>query len=132
MTPAETPAGPAAAASKFSPELARLWAGVLLPPAGWVLDFLVRYMAIRYANLHDRVWPLYLSTALGLTALAVGVRLCWRARRAAIEQPAGGDPDARMTAATLSSWGLALALFFFLLIAAEAYPVLVLTAREIT
>jgi len=131
MSSADTPAGPAAAASRFSPELARLWAGVLLPPAGWVLDLLMRYMLIRYANLHDRVWPLYLSTALGLTALAIGAGLCGRARRRAVER-AGGDADARMTAATLSSWGLALALFFFLLIAAQAYPVLVLTAREIT
>jgi hypothetical protein len=131
MTPVETPAGPAAAASKFAPELARLWAGVLLPPAGWVLDFLIRYMAIRYAHLHDRVWPLYLSTALGMTVVALGAWLCWQARQRAVGQH-GGDPEARATAATLSSWGLALALFFFLLIAAQAYPVLVLTAREIT
>jgi hypothetical protein len=132
MEPSEIPAGPAAASARFSPGLARLWLGVLLPPAAWVTDLLARYMAIRYANLHGRLWPLHVSTGIGLAMLLVGVTLCWRTRRTAIQH---GNLQAGMEAnamATLSSWGLALALFFFLLIAAQAYPTLVLTVREIT
>jgi hypothetical protein len=136
MAPSETPAGPAAAASVFSPTLARLWVGVLLPPAAWVSDLLTRYMVIRYASTHGRIWPLHLSTAFGLTLLALGARLCWQARRAAMQGHVDGDigdgTTARAAMATLSVWGLALSLFFFLLIGAQAYPTFVLAIREIT
>jgi hypothetical protein len=116
---------PAAAASAqappVAPTLVRLWTGVLLAPVSWVTDFLLRYMVVRFANAHARRWPFALSTAGGLLLLFVGVALCWRAHR-----------DSRShEEKTLASWGLALALFFFLLILCQAFPALILTPSEL-
>ena len=102
--------------------LARLWIGVLLPPAAWLADFMIRYFVIRFANIHDRRWPMTLATGLGLVLLLAGAALCWREHREA-------KRDAH---ATLALWGLGLAAFFFLLIVAQAFPTLVLSPREIT
>jgi hypothetical protein len=96
--------------------------GVLLPPIGWLSDFMVRYFVIRFANIHDRRWPMGLATAGGLVLLSLGAALCWRAHREATsEEPA-----------TLARWGLGLAAFFLLLILAQAFPTLQLGPREIT
>lgn len=100
----------------------RLWIGVLLPPIGWMSDFLVRYFVIRFANIHDRRWPMTLATAGGLVLLLAGAALCWRALRGAN----------REAPATLARWGLGLAAFFLLLILAQAFPTLELGPREIT
>jgi hypothetical protein len=102
--------------------LIRLWVGVLLPPVSWVADFMIRYMAIRFANIHDRRWPMVTSTALAIVMVLVGGALCWRARR----------QDKREGAVTLAGWGLGLAAFFLLLILAQAFPTLILRPREIT
>lgn len=115
---------PAAGPEATRPEgaLARVWIGVLLAPASWAADFMVRYFAIRYANIHDRRWPMAASTIVALLPLIVGAALCWRERRRAKAD----------TIETLANWGLALAVFFLLLILAQAFPTLVLRAREIT
>jgi hypothetical protein len=102
--------------------LARVWIGVLLPPVGWLSDFMIRYFVIRFANIHDRRWPMMLATAAGLLLLFVGAGLCWRAHREAKREASG----------TLALWGLALAPFFLLLILAQAFPTLILSPREIT
>lgn len=102
--------------------LARVWIGVLLPPIGWASDFLIRYFVIRFANIHDRRWPMALATVAGLALLGAGAALSWRAHREA----------GREAPATLARWGLGLAAFFLLLILAQAFPTLVLGPREIT
>ena len=101
--------------------LARLWIGVLLPAVGWLADFMIRYFVIRFANVHDRRWPMTVATALGVVLLLIGVALSWREHREA----------KREAHETLALWGLGLAAFFFLLIVAEAFPTLVLSPREI-
>jgi hypothetical protein len=102
--------------------LVRVWIGVLLAPLSWMGDFMVRYFSIRYANIHDRRWPMMTSTVVAVVLLLVGAAICWRARR---EAKADGP-------ATLATWGIGLAAFFLLLILAQALPTLVLRAREIT
>jgi hypothetical protein len=102
--------------------LVRLWIGVLLAPASWVADFMARYLSIRYANIHDRRWPMVTSTAIAVLLLLAGVGLCWQERR---------RPTSDATA-TLAAWGLGLAAFFMLLILAQAFPTAVLHPREIT
>lgn len=105
--------------------LIRLWIGVLLAPSSWVADFMIRYLAIRYANIHDRRWPMLTSTVGAIVLLLVGAALCWHERGHA---PREAQSEATRTLAT---WGLALAAFFLLLILAQAFPTLVLRAREI-
>jgi hypothetical protein len=102
--------------------LARLWVGLLLPPVAWMSDFMIRYFAIRFANIHDRRWPMALATAAGLVLLGIGASLSWRGHREA----------KREAPAALARWGLGLAAFFLLLILAQAFPGLVLGPREIT
>jgi hypothetical protein len=113
-------AGPEAARPDGA--LVRLWIGVLLAPGSWVADFMVRYFSIRYANIHDRRWPMATSTAVALVLLCGGAALCWRERRRAKTEAIG----------TLATWGLWLAVFFLLLMLAQAFPTFVLRPREIT
>jgi hypothetical protein len=115
---------PAAGTEATRPDraLVRVWIGVLLAPISWAADFMTRYLAIRYANIHDRRWPMTVSTVAAVLLLLVGAALCGRERRRA-------QAD---TMKTLATWGLGLAVFFLLLILAQAFPTLVLRAREIT
>jgi hypothetical protein len=103
--------------------LVRTWIGVALPPAGWIADFLVRYSVMRFVSTHGTRWPLHLCTAVGLLCVAGGAALSL----ATLRSPAP-SPELR----TVARWGLALAAFFLLLVAAEAFPVLVLAPHEIT
>jgi hypothetical protein len=109
------------------------WVGALLPPVAWLGDFLLRYFVVRWAHIHDRRWPPQVSAAIAVLLVLLGAALSLRARHAARSVPADGDPPgAGSTVATLSSWGLALAAYFLLLVLAETYPTFILTAREIT
>jgi hypothetical protein len=111
------------AAGRPGPILIRTWIGVALPPAGWIADFLVRYSVMRFVSMHGTRWPLHVCTAVGLLCVVVGAALCLGTLRS----PAP-SPELR----TMARWGLALAAFFLLLVAAEAFPVLVLAPHEIT
>ena len=116
----------------------RLWLGVLLPPASWIVELLARYMATRWSHYHAMVWPLRLVTLLCLAALSAGALICWRTlkeARASSGNAAGAPPPTaqqRHDRATLAGWGLWLAAFFLLLILAQAYPVFVINVGEIT
>ncbi|HEY8923788.1 MAG TPA: hypothetical protein VIU64_05355, partial [Polyangia bacterium] len=83
----------------------------------------VRYGVTRYASAHGVRWPLILSSTGGVALIAAGAGLCLATLRRAA---ARADVD------TVARWGLLLAAFFFLLVVAEAYPVLVLGPNEIT
>jgi hypothetical protein len=102
--------------------LVRLWLGVLLPPVVWAIDFMIRTLAVRFVNVHQRRWPLHASTVFALTGIAVGAWLCARARRE-MRRPPGPE---------LAIWGLALAAFFLLLILTQAFPTFIFGPREIT
>jgi hypothetical protein len=117
---AHPPADPQAA--RPSGGLIRVWIGVLLPPAAWAIDFMIRTLSVRFVNVHQRRWPLHASTALALAGIAVGVWLCLQARR---ERGSSSTTE-------LATWGLALAAFFLLLLLAQAFPTFVLAPREIT
>jgi hypothetical protein len=121
-------------APRPSRALVRLWMGVLLPPASWMVDFLFRYMAVRFANIRNLRWPFRVSTAAALMVLLLGATLCARALRQARRREDASQPQSvsRDEIATLAAWGLALAAFFLLLILAQAYPTFVLSVREIT
>jgi hypothetical protein len=139
MNEASSPSIPPALQSEQAPapdrSLVRLWAGVLLPPLGWVADLLSRYLLVRWVNVHDVRWPLHLATAICQALVAAGALLSWRTLAAGrrlrrVENPiAETARDARVT---MGLWGLGLALFFLLLILAQAFPSFVLSPREIT
>lgn len=115
--------------------LIRLWAGVLLPPLGWVADLLSRYLMLRWVNVHDVRWPLHLATAVCLAVVALGGLLSWRTLAAGRRIRRGDDAmadTARDGRITMGLWGLGLGLFFLLLILAQAFPSFVLSPREIT
>jgi hypothetical protein len=78
---------------------------------------------MRYASAHGVRWPLILSSTGGVALIAAGAGLCLTTLRRA---------GAEAQVDTLARWGLLLAAFFFLLVMAEAYPVLVLGPNEIT
>jgi hypothetical protein len=116
-----------------SPGLVAGWVGALLPPVAWLGDFLLRYFVVRWTNIHDRRWPAQVSAAIAVLLVLVGAGLSLRARHAARSASTSGNPPgAGSTVATLSSWGLALAAYFLLLVLAETYPTFILSAREIT
>jgi hypothetical protein len=108
-------------------DLVRLWLGLLLPPGSWVFDLLGQYFLTRWANQHARVWPFWLITGAAIGGCAGGALLSWVARRRARARAAE-----RRDHVTMAEWGLALAAYFSLLIAAQAYPVWVLDVRELT
>lgn len=129
MSPAEArqhPAGTGRAApigAHATHALARAWLGLVLPPLGWVADFLGRYALARYVSVHGTRWPLVISTAIGLLGVAGGAALCVMTLRAR---------EAVGSARVLARWGLWLAGFFLLLLGAESYPVSILSPNEIT
>src|SRR5207237_8655085 len=99
------------------PALVRAWIGVLLPPVAWLSDFLVRYLVVRWTNVHDRRWPPRLSSVAAAVLVLVGAAICAHTRRAARSPAtlrAAGEASAQRIA-TLAGWGLALAAFFLLL-----------------
>jgi hypothetical protein len=106
-------------------DIVRLWLGLLLPPASWVVDLLGQYFLTRWANQHARVWPFWVMTAGTVVACGAGAVLSWVVRRRA-------RAARRTDHATMAGWGLALAVYFSLLIAAQAYPVWALDIRELT
>jgi hypothetical protein len=115
--------------------LVRLWAGVLLPPLGWVADLLSRYLMLRWVNVHDVRWPLHLATVICLAVVAAGALLSWRTLAAGRRIRPAEDvlaEAARDGRVTMGWWGLGLSLFFLLLILAQAFPSFVLSPREIT
>jgi hypothetical protein len=109
--------------SEAGRSLKAAWLGAALCPLGWIADLLVRYGVMRYASTHGVRWPLILSSTGGVAMIAAGAGLCLATLRRAAPRP---DVD------TIARWGLLLAAFFFLLVMAEAYPVLVLGPNEIT
>lgn len=121
MTALDPPSGSPHAA-RPDRALVRLWVGVLLPPLAWVVDFLVRTFAVRYANIHERRWPMTASTVVAVVLVLAGAALCRQAGREA----------KRDAPAIVARWGLGLAAFFLLLILAQAFPTLILRPREIT
>jgi hypothetical protein len=116
------------------PGRTRLLVGLLAPPLAWIIDLGALIMLTRTNSARQITWPVYLVTAAALALTALGGLVCWRACQitdAGRRRPRSAALSQEATI-TLASWGLALAVFFALLIVAQAYPSLVLTPTEIT
>lgn len=113
---------------------AALWTGLFLTPGAWIGDLLVRYFLIRWTSHHGVRWPLLASSCFSTVVLLCGAILCWRSlQRARGQAPSRhGKEGSGDTDSALAISGLVLAAYFFLLILAQAYPLLVLDAAEIT
>lgn len=103
-----------------------LLAGVLVPPAAWMLDLLVLYSLERYVCRTGASWLFHAtSVALLLPVIATGWA-AWRAWRELGESTETADGGTPGRSRFLALWGMAFSLAFALLIVAEWIPTLVL------
>jgi hypothetical protein len=114
--------------------VSRVWMATLLSPLAWGLDLAGKVFLYRTANATGLRWPLHLLTVLAL-ALTIVALLASRAHRraaAALLERTTGDEHATVAAAhSMAGWGVALSLFFGLVIAAMAVPTFVFTPGDL-
>jgi hypothetical protein len=120
----------ASTSTLHSRRLARVWAGTLLAPAAWFFDLevSVAFSRAAVASNHERslIAVAILSMALALVALLSSWHE-WRLHRRLVEE---GQTELA-GAAVVAGWGVALAIFFMLLIAGMAVPLFVLDPRDL-
>ena len=109
--------------------LAALWIGVLAGPVLWAANLEVNY-ALSYNACEQRnAWMLHLSAAVSVALIAVAALNAWRARPEGTDD-AEPSTDPRDTAVVRARFmavgGLALCVWFALVILATDIPVLVL------
>jgi len=111
-------------------QLAVLIGGVLLPPFAWLLDLQVSYSLVKWACATDRSWILFVTPIVSLALIAGAGRMSWSAwnlaRRTARED--GERPVDRSYMLALS--GLALTVFFGLLVLVSLTPRALLSPCE--
>ena len=113
------------------PRAGRLWLAVLGSPAAWAADQLLRYGLIRTVNATQRMYLLHLVTAATLLTTIVCGLVCARERRLSRQQHVAAS-EVGNSGQTLALWGVALALYFGLLILGQAFPTLILGPRDLT
>lgn len=99
-----------------------LWAGLLVPPAAWMLDLLVMYSLQRYVCRGGAVWLFHLTTVGTLLPVVIVGAVAWRAWRDAGEphETTGGGVAGRSRFMAL--WGLVFSISFALLIVVQWIP----------
>jgi hypothetical protein len=113
---------------------ARVWAATLLSPVAWIADLGGKLFLSRTVNATGRKLPLHLLT---LVALALTLAALWLSRQYVRQGTAllvaTPEPDRGTVAATrsLAKWGVGLALFFSLLVAAMGLPTFVFDPRAV-
>jgi hypothetical protein len=110
--------------------LARVWAATLLSPLAWFLDLEVSLALSRTAAASDSKAPLFVTAALTLALAGVAYVWCrreWRLYTLLVQRGRTELAGAR----TVARWGMALGLFFMLLIAAMGVPNFVFTPRDL-
>jgi hypothetical protein len=103
-----------------------LWAGLLVPPAAWMLHLLVSYSLQRYICRTGAVWLFHLTTAATLLPVIAVGWVAWRAWRdtGAPRETTGSGVLGRSRFMALS--GVALSIAFAVLILVEWIPVYLL------
>jgi hypothetical protein len=113
---------------------ARIWAVTLLSPLVWIADFLGKLFLSRTVNASERKLPLHLMTAVALAAILGAL---WISRQqvrrgtALLNEAPDADRAAIAAGRSVAKWGVGLALFFALLVAAMSVPTLVLDPRAL-
>jgi hypothetical protein len=113
---------------------ARVWAATLLSPLAWIADLGGKVFLLRTANATGRKLPLFLLTAV---ALALTLVALWLSRRhlrqgtALLADTPEPERGAVASARSVAKWGVGLAVFFTLLIAATALPTFVFDPRAL-
>jgi hypothetical protein len=107
---------------------ARALLAFLAGPIAWSLDLTLSYFLVPTVKGWGTKWPMHLVTVLCLALVAAGLVAGLRALR----RPDERAKDARTVERTrfLAVGGLASAVFFGLVIVAEAVPKLMLGARQ--
>jgi hypothetical protein len=114
--------------------LGRVWTGTVLPPLVWAADLGGKLMLSRTVNATERKLPLHLLTIAALVLAGVAFWMSHRSWRQSNQLLARTEGDQRGTIAAARSvarWGMALAVFFGLIIAAMAVPSFVLGPRDL-
>jgi hypothetical protein len=104
------------------PRLPQLWLAALLPPAAWIADLEVSLLLSRHVDATQRKLPLML-VALACLALAASAG-AWSRRQGRHDKLSAAER-------ALTTWAGGLAVFFMLLIAAQAVPVFVFAPRDL-
>src|SRR2546423_12100480 len=122
----------ASPASEGNHRLARVWAGALLPPVAWAIDLGASLMLTRTVVAVQRKWPLVVVGAAAFVLALAGFVLSRREWRAHTALLARGDDTGHLAASrSVTRWGMALGVFFALVIAAMAVPLVVFGPRDI-
>jgi hypothetical protein len=110
--------------------LGRVWAGTLLSPAAWFLDLELGVALSRTAAGSDHKRWLVIAAISTLALATVALLSSWREWRLHTRLVEEGRTE--LTGArVVAGWGVALGLFFMLLIAAMAVPLFVLDPRDL-
>jgi hypothetical protein len=110
--------------SEPGPRLLALWTGVLAGPFAWAALLQTNYVMSYVACEYRHTWMLHLTTVLALAVTVAGGLSAWRA----VPVDDGEAPPSRAVARArdMAMAGLALSVWFALVILATEIPVLML------
>jgi hypothetical protein len=114
--------------------LARVWTGTLLAPLAWAADLAGKLFLERTVNATQRKLPLHLLTVVALALVATAFWLAhrqWRETNELLSSSPDGDRGTAAATRSVARWGMALALFFALLVAAMDIPTFVFAPRDL-
>jgi hypothetical protein len=109
-------------------QLRRVWLGALLPPLAWAADLITGMLLSRTGVATGRKWFLFLVYLAAAGVALAGVSLCHRVLRGRSPAEQEREFPADLLVAQV---GRAMGVFFLILIAAMAFPTIVLDWRDI-
>ena len=108
-------------ASEQPPTGVSVWAGMIIAPASWALDLVVRYALVEWCCKHGGKGLLIGLSLAFFTGAALCAAACFAEWRAAgLRVPVGSEPGPLARARFMAALGLLSSSFFSVVIAAQA------------